>query len=743
MVPQNPPGSPATVDFAGIDVPGPGRLRTEVLGTPGLFGGPDGNNPNFHLSSHGSAWDGLGTTNFQQTDIESPPVIANTFFVDAGGGTRLLTVIGPQALSFTFLDFLFGDAQSFDVNVWFRPQSQTPIADAGPDQVMESAMVVQLDGRGSTDPDGDPLSYLWTQISGPGVTLSNVNSPVPLFKTPIVSANTDVEFSLTVNDGVVSTPDTVIVTITPPLGGPELVAATVAEINTLDLMLQAGDRIFLTFDQPVNVPTTNVQDAHFTITTAGTTFSGSTIRNSLRDPKTLVIQLGFSSSGIVVGGAGVGSTALGILPSGGLAITNPLTSLPAVVTTPGEEIDLRWRYLGVPGMIGPAGGVVGVDPDVVNYELTQLGLTIPAGALAAETEFELRSVPSALEGLGLPTAIHITTDAADPVNLFQIPATLTLQYRDFDIDFRAGQIEGLMRVFQLTSGGPVSLEQSGVSGARLRPLTNGTQDGGANTVQVQLDGLDPGDTGTVGTFATLPVNPVEERSILIKPSGAAGGAAVLTLPGAPALSPEGNSGYLLHTIEFPGYEAATIEDDDRIQATLRAATLFDRTAIMLSNTSFPAQSGAVFVIETKDATGFPVSFTDPVNLEVEFMDRGDPTLTDTVELTGAQGLSLQMRLVRSATATADGANFALFGGAQAVDLGSSLVTESGVTPLTDANGLAVWGAAVDPLVSLPSVDDLLDHILGITELTGDDLMNADLNGDGEVDAADVVSLVGN
>jgi hypothetical protein len=51
-----------------------------------------------------------------------------------------------------------------------------PVADAGPDQIGVAAGQVVLDGSGSYSPDGDTLTYAWTQIGGPAVGLSGANT---------------------------------------------------------------------------------------------------------------------------------------------------------------------------------------------------------------------------------------------------------------------------------------------------------------------------------------------------------------------------------------------------------------------------------------------------------------------------------------------------------------------------------------------------------------------------------------
>lgn len=132
-----------------------------------------------------------------------------TFTAPAGTGTA-------QNLTF---DLVVSDgvsssvADSVTVTV---AANRVPVADAGSDQgPIDTGNTITLNGGGSTDPDGDPLTYVWTQVSGPAVTLSNPTSANPSFVAPAVSGGTqDIVFELVVSDGqVASAPDQVRVTV--------------------------------------------------------------------------------------------------------------------------------------------------------------------------------------------------------------------------------------------------------------------------------------------------------------------------------------------------------------------------------------------------------------------------------------------------------------------------------------------------------------------------------------------------
>jgi hypothetical protein len=75
-----------------------------------------------------------------------------------------------------------------------------PNAVAGASQTVNIGTQVTLDGDGSNDPDGDVLTYRWTQTMGPTVTLSNADMASASFTAPTVTSDTLLRFNLAVTD---------------------------------------------------------------------------------------------------------------------------------------------------------------------------------------------------------------------------------------------------------------------------------------------------------------------------------------------------------------------------------------------------------------------------------------------------------------------------------------------------------------------------------------------------------------
>jgi hypothetical protein len=90
--------------------------------------------------------------------------------------------------------------------------NRRPVARAGTDRSAVLGTEVQLDGTRSADPDGDVITYQWTQLAGPRVTLDNNRSPRPTFVPTRLGF---VRFQLTVSDGkATSAPASVLIQVT-------------------------------------------------------------------------------------------------------------------------------------------------------------------------------------------------------------------------------------------------------------------------------------------------------------------------------------------------------------------------------------------------------------------------------------------------------------------------------------------------------------------------------------------------
>lgn len=90
-----------------------------------------------------------------------------------------------------------------------------PSADAGSDLAVLAGDTVVLDGSQSYDEDGDPITYSWSQISGPAVTLDGPDSPLASFTAPSEDSETTMSFELTVSDGLYNDSASVTVTVVP------------------------------------------------------------------------------------------------------------------------------------------------------------------------------------------------------------------------------------------------------------------------------------------------------------------------------------------------------------------------------------------------------------------------------------------------------------------------------------------------------------------------------------------------
>lgn len=78
-----------------------------------------------------------------------------------------------------------------------------PVAEAGLGVLAFVGDTVELNGTGSTDPEGDELAFTWTQVGGPPVELGGAMTAKPKFS---VTDPGTFRFQLVVNDGTADSP---------------------------------------------------------------------------------------------------------------------------------------------------------------------------------------------------------------------------------------------------------------------------------------------------------------------------------------------------------------------------------------------------------------------------------------------------------------------------------------------------------------------------------------------------------
>lgn len=105
---------------------------------------------------------------------------------------------------FTWQNDTFG-CSVFDKNQFYSYISSAnvaPVARAPATVAAVRGDPVAIDGSASSDANLDPITYRWTQVSGPSVTLRNADRPQVSLTAPSTSSATELELELVVSDGL-------------------------------------------------------------------------------------------------------------------------------------------------------------------------------------------------------------------------------------------------------------------------------------------------------------------------------------------------------------------------------------------------------------------------------------------------------------------------------------------------------------------------------------------------------------
>ena len=182
------------------------------------------------------------------------------------------TVTPPDPGTVTFID----PAPAFQTTAIEEeppPVDNPPTANAGADQTVDEGATVTLNGSGS-DPDGEAVTFSWTQTGGPAVTLTGANTATPSFTAPAVDADTPLTFSLEVCDEAnpvsLCATDTVTVTVqdVPP-------GASTISINDPAAVVEGGA---VTFTVSLSAPQAGTVTVDYATSDGSATAPGTTRR---------------------------------------------------------------------------------------------------------------------------------------------------------------------------------------------------------------------------------------------------------------------------------------------------------------------------------------------------------------------------------------------------------------------------------------------------------------------------------
>ena len=178
---------------------------------------------------------GVGTLTYKWVFTSRPSASSAALSGSSGVLTSFVVdVPGTYVVTLTVSNGAAADSTTVTISTVNSP----PVANAGPNQTVAVGALVTLNGSGSSDVDGDPLTYFWSLIAEPAgssAELSSARNPSPMF---VADKAGSYVAQLVVNDGTVnSAPATVRITTanTPPVAnaGPNqtVTVGTLVQLN--------------------------------------------------------------------------------------------------------------------------------------------------------------------------------------------------------------------------------------------------------------------------------------------------------------------------------------------------------------------------------------------------------------------------------------------------------------------------------------------------------------------------------
>lgn len=171
------------------------------------------------------------------------------------------------------------------------PPSQTvnqpPVATISGVTSATSGETLTLDGSASSDPDGDTLTFQWSQTAGDPIALMDSTNPSLSFIAPEVAQTTDIRFQLSVDDGEFTTTASIDIQLSPIA---DTTAPTIIARSPLpDAMgVSTTTNISISFDEALQQEL--LDDQSLQLTQSGNPVTGTISYDTTSDSLTLTLD---------------------------------------------------------------------------------------------------------------------------------------------------------------------------------------------------------------------------------------------------------------------------------------------------------------------------------------------------------------------------------------------------------------------------------------------------------------------
>lgn len=168
------------------------------------------------LENQGAVYEAFTPLVVEAGDVLSAAVLgqADHGMASVDDGMLVFTPASGRSGEFTFTYRVEDEAGRFTMpgEVTVTVVNTAPVAAASSSvSTIKAGNEGMLNASGSSDPDGDPLTYSWVQTNGPTAEMSNVSSASASFIAPRSNTATTLTFQVTVSDGELTDTATVSV----------------------------------------------------------------------------------------------------------------------------------------------------------------------------------------------------------------------------------------------------------------------------------------------------------------------------------------------------------------------------------------------------------------------------------------------------------------------------------------------------------------------------------------------------